>query len=264
MRKRLTNAVLHIREGYRRLPLVYLSSPNEAGFKCNNTAIYPGQTFGSVALNSTFTYTSLDGFTYSRQPLTNCSPAPGPTFDIITPPLSWPRMTWNHTVQCNVDGPLRAKFTAARLDHFCTTDPSYMVSIWDQMLSALHNITEQSTCANAPVLSFRVEEGVDAVMLLSATSTDILEGLAEHPDVRQLRQTVKDAIAYDFDPVRGGVLSPLPDVLYPCVSTREVRAPVKVILGLLYVGGGDVQSGAVGGCVGVAALGGGTAGGWRG
>lgn len=58
-----------------------------------------GQTFGTIAINSTFQYAALNQFEYRGEELINCTVEKYTTLGVIGPPISWPRYEWNHTCE---------------------------------------------------------------------------------------------------------------------------------------------------------------------
>lgn len=79
--------------------------------------------------------------------------------------------------------------------------------------------------------AFRVEEDANRILMFSEKSSLICtDSLNQYPDVKQLSQKIKDAIAYDFDGARGGPLSLLTDILYPCSSNTKIWAPIWTII----------------------------------
>ncbi|KAF8307683.1 hypothetical protein DL93DRAFT_1990231 [Clavulina sp. PMI_390] len=75
----------------------YLTNPQEPGYSCNSTLVYPGQLFGSFALNTSFQYQAVSQFAYRGQSLTNCTVANLTYIDVIGPPLNYPSITVNQS-----------------------------------------------------------------------------------------------------------------------------------------------------------------------
>ncbi|KAF8307689.1 hypothetical protein DL93DRAFT_1991178 [Clavulina sp. PMI_390] len=215
--------------------VAYLSNPSNASYHCNSTLIYPGQLIGSVEHNAYFQYQALSQFAYKGETLGNCT-VTNPTYiTVVGPPLTYPTMTINQTVTCNMEGSqVPVDFAVNQLLYWGYVQRVASIDVGGTCIKLLGSFNANTGsksigCYNQATVAYRIDENLETIAMYPENTTDndyCPYSLTDFPEATNLIGTVKSAILSDWNTT----LTTLPDLLYPCVPREKIWAPFWSVL----------------------------------
>ncbi|KAF8305067.1 hypothetical protein DL93DRAFT_2172794 [Clavulina sp. PMI_390] len=219
--------------------LQYLLDPQSPGYDCNSTIIYPGQIFGSVLHNTSFSYQAVSQFAYKGQKLSSCTIATFTYIDVVGPPLNYPRIAVNQSASCSLadpagEGQTTVSFSVIQVLYWGYTDGGAAAEIGSASIDLLGKLATYKLPWNVPCndsqpFGFRIDQNLREIRVfpLNQAGTSICSyGLDAAPDAVTLMIAVQNAIVDDWTTK----LTVLPDLLYPCVPRKKVWVPFSTLL----------------------------------
>ncbi|KAF8307681.1 hypothetical protein DL93DRAFT_2159419 [Clavulina sp. PMI_390] len=219
--------------------VVYLPDPQDPGYSCNSTLIYPGQTLGSIAQNTSFKYQAVSQFAYSGQRLNNCTLLNITYIDVIGPPLSYPRISVNQTVSCNLPGRSKDDDIIVNFDVGQLQTWGYITRIKNMEFGGLcvdllaqlatYQAPWNLSCNSSQPVAFRINEPqmIMTVFPLNTPGNEICSfSLDFAPEALTLIAVAKAIILEDWTTN----LAILPDLQYPCVQQKKIWGPFWTVL----------------------------------
>ncbi|KAF8307682.1 hypothetical protein DL93DRAFT_2087785 [Clavulina sp. PMI_390] len=162
------------------------------------------------------------------------------SIDVVGPPISYPRVTVNHTATCSFEGvEPPATFAVTDLLYFGYPNlhPNSSVNVGKAAVDLLKYLHDNSSAHDEyfgectidllGAAAYRINEQIDLISAFNPSFTDYCDAsLEDMPPATALTAAVRTAIQEDFQ----YNLRQLPDLLYPCSQRIFERIPVWTMM----------------------------------